>query len=521
MSLRAYKMLLLAAALLMTSMSLPSKTYASLQTVRVGLTRFHEVTSIPITDRSVIIGFNNNGSFTQIIAKNTTSGFVVTIPSGYFAQVSGGFSSYAEAQMQGAGTVLFNGSNFTLLSGPFQTREEALSLGELYVPSAQSVLLIADNIPAIVFDAGSLMQIAPASGEDSVSVGDRRYRGIIEFGRFRGRNLTAVNIVPLEQYLFSVVPSEMPASWHMNALKAQAIAARSYSINRAGVHSAEGFDLCDTTHCQVYIGRGNEHARTTDAVNQTAGRFAFWGEQIINATYFSSSGGVTDNSENVWINPTPYLISVVETNETEFLNWQRTFSMQELTNLAGNIGQVSSVTVTHQSNGRVGQLVLNGAGGSRILQREEIRTFFSGTSEGSLPSRNFYIAGTNPQTSQQVQAATHAGNIPISIRAAEGEAVNALAGGIYVLGRTGNAATHSGLTVIGQNATVSYGALPAGQAPNLGGGTAESTGNSVAFTGRGFGHGVGMSQFGARGMAEAGFTYREIIAFYYNGAVVR
>jgi len=526
-----FKMILLLSALCMLLISLADikpLEASTLQTVRIGLTfRFHEVQSIPITDRSIVLGHNRNGSFTPIITKNTTSGFTVSIPTGHYAKISNSFSSYAEAQMQGIGTILFNGDEYILLSGPFSTAAEAQNLGTVYTPSTQSVLLSADNSPAIIFDTDRFMQVTPVSGSDSIGLGDRRFRGVVEFGRFRGQNITAVNIVPLEQYLFSVVPSEMPASWHMEALRAQAIAARSYTINRSGVHAAEGFDLCDGVHCQVYIGRGNESQRTTYAVNSTAGRFAFFNDQIINATYFSSSGGVTDNSENVWLNPTPYLISVIETAETEFRQWQRTFTMAELTQLANsganNIGTVQSVTVIHQFNGRVGRLTLNGTSGNRTLQREEIRTFFSGSPDGSLLSRNFYISGTNPPQIGQGQSIAHVGNSPISIQSVSGDLTSALAREVHVLGQEGSTATRSELSVIGQSSAVVYGGQggSSGQTPNLPETTTHSTGNSVTFIGRGHGHGVGMSQFGARGMAEAGYTYREIIAFYYNGAIIR
>ena len=504
---------------------------SDLNTVRVGLTaRFREVTSISINERSIVLGFNNFGNFNSIITVNATSGFTVTIPSGYYARSSVGFLSYAEATMQGAGTILFDGNTYVLLRGPFQTPAEAQGHGELYTPSLQSVLLSADDIPMVIFDTDMFMQIAPAAGADSIGLGDRRYRGVIEFGRFTRRNITAVNVISLEEYLYSVVPSEMPQSWHMEALKAQAVAARSYAVTRAGIHAQEGFDLCDGIHCQAYIGRGNEAERTTDAVRQTAGRFAFFNDEVINATYFSSSGGVTDNSENVWVATVPYLRSVIEIAEVEYRQWQRTFTMAELTQLANsggyNIGTVQSVTLVHQFNGRVGRLTLNGTNGNRTLQKEGIRTFFSGSPEGSLLSRNFYIEGTSPPRITPGQVAAPDGGSQISILSADGSIISAAPGSISILGAGGNTSIPNEIAVRGRATTVSYGGGQAqgnvtAQTPNLPETTIQSTGDSVTFIGKGNGHGVGMSQFGARGMAEAGFTYRQIIEFYYSGAIVK
>jgi SpoIID/LytB domain protein len=147
---------------------------------------------------------------------------------------------------------------------------------------------------------------------------DRQYRGEIEvFADDEG--LTLVNLVGLEEYLLSVVPSEMPAYWPMNALKAQAVAARSYVLANKERHSKDGFDLCSSNHCTVYKGISNEHDRTTVAVRETTNEILTYNDKPIVAVYTTNSGGFTENSNEIWGTEVPYLKSVTtEIESSEF-----------------------------------------------------------------------------------------------------------------------------------------------------------------------------------------------------------
>lgn len=147
---------------------------------------------------------------------------------------------------------------------------------------------------------------------------DRQFRG--EMNVLVGDNgLTLVNLVGLEEYLLSVVPSEMPAYWPMNALKAQAVAARSYALANKGRHSKDGFYLCSSNHCTVYKGIANEHDRTTVAVRETVGEILTYNDEPIVAVYTTNSGGFTENSNEIWGTEVPYLKSVTtEIESTDF-----------------------------------------------------------------------------------------------------------------------------------------------------------------------------------------------------------
>ena len=142
-----------------------------------------------------------------------------------------------------------------------------------------------------------------------VSVKRRWYRGsfIIEC---RNGGIVVVNDVPLEDYMLGVVPSEMPSKWNYEALKAQAIAARSYAIANRGKRASRGYDLKDTPEDQAYGGASAETAATNNAVMETKGIVITYNRKVIPAYYSSSAGGHTVNSGAVWNKDLPYLKSV-------------------------------------------------------------------------------------------------------------------------------------------------------------------------------------------------------------------
>ena len=146
-----------------------------------------------------------------------------------------------------------------------------------------------------------------------LQVNDRTYRGIVEvFGNVRN-TFTIVNELPLEEYLLGVVPNELsPTTFgQLEALKAQAVAARTYIIKNMGQSRAEGYDICDTDACQVYFGAGTEDPLATRAVTETRGMVATYNGQPISALYSSTCGGRTESSENIFEEKLPYLVSVL------------------------------------------------------------------------------------------------------------------------------------------------------------------------------------------------------------------
>ena len=135
---------------------------------------------------------------------------------------------------------------------------------------------------------------------------DRQYRGQIEILP-QNSYFNVINLINLEEYLFSVLPSEMPAWWPEEALKAQVVAARSYALVHLGRHRKDGYNLCATVHCAVYNGVKSEHKRTNQAVLATKGEVATYQGRIIDAVFSSNSGGITESSAEVWGNKHAYL----------------------------------------------------------------------------------------------------------------------------------------------------------------------------------------------------------------------
>lgn len=164
-----------------------------------------------------------------------------------------------------------------------------------------------------VHPTGTDRLVFVATGRSHLTVDGRSYRGLVEvlldpYGRLR-----AVNEIPLESYLRGVVPRELgPAAWpELEALKAQAVAARTYILANLGQYAEDGYDICDTPLCQVYGGESAEHPLTDRAIRETRGEILVYDGQPINAMYTSTAGGYTEDVENVFPEMSgPYLRGV-------------------------------------------------------------------------------------------------------------------------------------------------------------------------------------------------------------------
>ncbi len=144
-----------------------------------------------------------------------------------------------------------------------------------------------------------------------VEVDGKPYRGFIEVKLNSSGQLTVVNVVNLDDYLKGVVPAELSPSVfpEKEAIKAQALAARTYVLKRYGEFEENGYDICATPACQVYGGIGVEHRMASDAVDETANEVLTYDGNLIEALYTSTCGGRTENSENVFSFAHPYLVS--------------------------------------------------------------------------------------------------------------------------------------------------------------------------------------------------------------------
>jgi peptidoglycan hydrolase-like amidase len=154
----------------------------------------------------------------------------------------------------------------------------------------------------------------PANADQDLAVDGLAYRGLLEVRPTATGGLAVINVVNLEDYLRGVVPNELsPQSFpQLEALKAQAVAARTYALRNRGQFAASGYDICATPACQVYRGRASEHPLTDQAVEETRGVIASYRGNLINALYTSTCGGHTEDAVNIFEgeHEVPYLTGV-------------------------------------------------------------------------------------------------------------------------------------------------------------------------------------------------------------------
>lgn len=194
--------------------------------------------------------------------------------------------------------------------------------------------------------------LKPAKSGASLNVGGAAYRGDVQFMKSPKRwGMTIVNEVALEDYLYGVVGKEMSPSWPTEALKAQAVAARTYAMAHKGSFSERGFDVTNDTYSQVYKGISAETMTVRQAVDATRGEILTYGGKPIDAMFSTSGGGYTEHSENVWGSTVPYLRGVADaSNEMPDYRWQVTTTaadMQRKLAAAGkNVGTVKNIVLS-------------------------------------------------------------------------------------------------------------------------------------------------------------------------------
>lgn len=277
---------------------------------------------------------------------------------------------------------------------------------------------------------GRRLRLEPSRGEVVYWQG-RAYRGAITVIA-AGSQLRIVNRLGLEDYLRGVVPAEMPANWPLEALKAQAVAARSYTLGTLG--SAGDYDICATVECQVYRGVEAEQPQSDRAVAETRGVVLTYNGDIAQTFYHSDSGGMLASSAEVWGQSLPYLTARQDAaGPGPHRGWEFVFDPQALARALRDHGvSMNSVreveVVSVSESGRVQKVDVIEDGKRVRLEGVLLRDMFRGL---GLRSMRFRMR------------------------------------------------------------------------------------SSLVAQGDGYGHGVGMSQYGARDLALSGYDYGHILAFYY------
>ncbi len=354
-------------------------------------------------------------------------------------------------------------------------------------------------------DADVGVGIFPTKGgmDRRLNISGEEYRGGLDFKRVNGKNVIT-NVVFLNNYLYGVISREMSPSWHIEALKAQAVCARNYAINNLNKHKEYGFDLCNTVCCQAYAGTRFETDKSYAPVDETSNQILTYNSKPAELYYSSSMGSRTEDVKNVWGSSVPYLVSVDNSYEdTKGVTngiWSGTITSDEATTIMRNKGyDVGTVTnieaLEYTENGRVLKLKVTGSLGSKIFEREAARTIFNTVTK----SQAYTVKGNGEGTKTVPSIYITDGKNNSSFKINE----------LVILSSKGRSTLkNSDLFITDGTSQKKY---------NI----KTSTGNGVntvfQFEGTGWGHSVGMSQYGAKGMAEAGFSHVDILLHYFPG----
>ena len=164
----------------------------------------------------------------------------------------------------------------------------------------------------------------------------------------------------MQDYLKGVITFEMSPFWPMEALKAQAVCARTYALNQHK-HDSRNFDVCATTNCQVYRGTASSKSTSDAAVDATAGLEMYYNGKIIEASYYSSNGGASENSENVWQTALPYMRGKLDPYESLIkipnYAYEKTYTAAEVSQIlqkkGHSIGMVHSISAEYTATGNM------------------------------------------------------------------------------------------------------------------------------------------------------------------------
>ena len=549
--------------------------------IKVGVTReIPPRASVRLTGTKFSIGHNNGNGVNELFKRDSNSLVAKIKNFGYHIELSENFSSYDSARVKsndlkakGLASYIVYKNGFKVYVGEFLSENEAkqfrdnnniLKQETTNVSSNLALIFIEDSNNEKVISFDKDQDIFIKSIDSLIEAEGKRYRGYIGFVNNAGK-LTTVNYIQIGEYLKGVLPGEMPASWDMEALKAQAVSARNFALRTLGKHKSLGYDLCDSDNCQVYGGHGKEHIRTNQAVEETRNKVLKYNGEIAQTFYSSCSGGYTASNEDVWNGqPIPHLRGKRDpySDNTPQSNWTYTISKAEAAkklNAGGyGVGNIISLETTRDSlGGRVLELKVTGTNGSKILPKEKVRAVFG---YGNVKSTNYKIDGstdrpgiskpTIPQpdpkpdlpekpvepVEPEVKPEVKPEPETIEVYALSGnnnkaekiDITNAdviTADGIKKIdSRNHDVVISNGVQIVVKESKKERGSLPvvatmASMSTNMSLNT-RAIGNNIVFRGSGYGHGVGMSQHGANNMAKAGHDFRQILEFYFTGAKV-
>ncbi|MGD8188855.1 SpoIID/LytB domain-containing protein [Brevibacillus ginsengisoli] len=439
----------------------------------------------------------------------------------------------------------------------------------------------AETVPQYVFSSQVKLTVkSKGKGTPLITVEERehrKYRGQIELSDYKN-NLTVVNELPMEQYLYGVVGSEMSTGWPLEALKAQAVLARTRAVGQGNKYGVA--NLSDTVYEQAYYGYSKEAADIRKAVDETAGEVIHYKGKVAESLFYSNAGGMTADGTEVWGTKVPYL-AVVDTPDIDPM--EKAIPWYHVALADGTIGYVRSDFVTLRSERNPVGLQqgvtkidkVNFRIGPSSTYHKAITALPIGTELTILqsePEENAYQWTRGPYTAQELTAMINTSqarnkgaqynqpiqSLEVTKRGPSGRVMAMEADGMAiavsnpdgfrsVFSQGGNSlrSTKFDIEQMGQvmvlganNQTANF---PAYDIQAMGAdGTSPANGNSDQYVitngiqapriaskqamfvihGNGFGHGLGVSQFGAKALAEQGYDYQQILQHYYQDVTI-
>ncbi|MEW5552326.1 SpoIID/LytB domain-containing protein [Peribacillus frigoritolerans] len=376
-------------------------------------------------------------------------------------------------------------------AGITATGDYRTSGGEIFIKAGEKLTLKVESAKLAVYKGSkkkgsyASFKVIPVKPDSSLSINRRPYQGSFSFTAEDGY-IRPINTVYMEDYLKGVVPLEMPALWHAEALKAQAIAARTYALR----HQSTIID--DTVSYQVYGGAAG-HYRTNSAIEQTKGMVIKHDGEIIEAFFSSSNGGMTESNSNVWSsgNPLAYL-SIKEDFYDPKTSWGITLDKQQIDLSKMDLSKPEEwwTSVEEKDKTVVPKLkawLKNNGYAQKDIKITEIPLLtFSDEKTGGRVTKgsiqlNFYVRDLVDDRGKLLRQTVKLTNVSASkIRG-----------------------------MVGQEVMKSYLVDHS-----------SSDHSKISIKGSGYGHGVGLSQFGAKNRAEAGQSYLDILGFYYPDTTI-
>ena len=342
------------------------------------------------------------------------------------------------------------------------------------------------------------------------------YRGSIEIDIDKEhRKLNVINIINIEEYLYGVLKKEISPSWPQEALKAQAVAARTFAIFNMNKYIDEGYNICASTNSQVYGGVNHEDPLTNKAVDETQGVIMVYKGKPINAVYHSDSGGYTEDSENVWGSFLPYLRSVKSIFEEKVTPPHHTWSYsinekdlaEKLQKQGYKINSIFSIESAKKSEtGRINELILSADNNQVInIKTNDFRSLIGAD---LIRSTLFIIEaiGRESNITEDIEDKKE-----IEDKEEQKESIK------EILEQKKDWTIRELLELMKKNKQQEEveeqkeDIVPKVISAKL------NIPLTFLFSGSGNGHGVGMSQWGAYGMALQGSRYQDILKYYYQG----